>query len=73
MLMLVAAAVAATQPLPQARAPAVASAQAQATIRIISGERISFADAAPAAGKLVREVTLDKNGTSQPARLVEFQ
>lgn len=73
MLWLIATAAAATAAPPQESRPAPVVAQASATVRIISGVRISFdspdnPDAPPA-----HDSTVTTDGTQKPARLIEFE
>lgn len=76
-MVLIAAAIAATAPspvAPTATATARVAVQATATVRILSGVRLKLdsptnADAPAAHDSMV----MMKDGTAQPARLIEFQ
>ena len=72
MFLLAAAALATANPAPQ---PARASAQARATIRIISGETVSFSKLMPGSnGRPFRDtIVRGAAGGPQLARIIEFE
>jgi hypothetical protein len=71
-MLFVAAAIAASAPqLPrQTGAPAV---QATATVRILSGVRLSLGNEQSRDGFVTRDSVLRTAGSSQPAKLIEFE
>jgi len=71
-LLATAAALANATPAPQ---PLRASAQARATIRVISGETVSFSKAMPTGnGRAFRDtIVRGAAGGPQPARIIEFE
>ena len=73
MLVFAAAAIAAAAPQPAPPAPVTASVQAQATVRIISGVEVRFSAANAGDVPLPRDSTVQANGATLPARLVEFE
>jgi hypothetical protein len=73
MLWLAAAILTAATPQAAPSGPVRALGQAQATVRIISGTRIRL-DGQPSAGApSPSDSIVHTEGTSQPARLIEFQ
>lgn len=72
MLLIAAAALATSTPAPQ---PVRASAQATATIRIISGETVSFSTPqANPDGRVFRDTMIrGADQVPQPARILEFE
>lgn len=72
MFLLAAAALANATPVPQ---PVRASAQARATIRVISGETVSFSRTMPTSnGRPFRDtIVRGAAGEPQPARVIEFE
>ncbi len=66
------AALASATPAPQ---PTRASAQARATIRVISGETVSFSRVMPTSnGRAFRDtIVRGAAGGPQPARVIEFE
>jgi hypothetical protein len=73
MLILAAVALVAAAPQPAPQAPVAANVQAQATIRIVSGVEVRFSGATSADAPPLRNSTIQTNGATQPARLVEFE
>jgi len=73
MLVLAAAALAAAAPQPAPQVAATARVQAQATIRIIAGVEVRFSGASTRDAPPPRNSTIQANGSTQPARLVEFE
>lgn len=73
MLLLAAAAIAASIPQGAPQVVARASVQARATVRIISGAEIRFAQQSTPDVPAARETLIRNNGVAQPAKLVEFQ
>jgi hypothetical protein len=75
MFLIAAAAIAASPPSAPPRMMSVgASVQAIATIRVISGVRLSFDEKQSDANvPRVRETLVRNGGLQQPARLIEFQ
>lgn len=74
MLLFAAAAAAALATPPQMHSPAAATAQATATIRIIAAVRLKLdARDNPGAPRARDSVVKNRDGTSQPARLIEFE
>jgi hypothetical protein len=71
-LLATAAALANAAPAPQ---PVRSSAQARATIRVISGETVSFSRAMPASGGRSLRDTIVRGATGgpQPAKVIEFE
>ena len=71
-MLIVAAAIAASAPqLPrQTAAPAV---QATATVRILAGVRLSLGERHSGDGFTARDTVLRTAGSSQPAKLIEFE
>jgi len=73
-MLLFAAAALAVSPQPEAAHAYVGpTVQARATIRIISGARLSFGDPESSQGPPPRETLLRTDGGSQPAKLIEFE
>lgn len=73
MLWLIAAVAAANAAPPQARPPAPVAVQASATVRIISGVRIDFDSATNPGAPPAHDARITTDGTTQPARLIEFE
>jgi hypothetical protein len=71
-MLLLAATIAASAPqlLPRAVAPAV---QARATVRIVSGVRLSLGKERSRDGFVARDTTVRTAGSVEPARLIEFE
>jgi len=73
MLLLAAATLAAAAPDSAQRTATGATVQAQATIRIISGVRLSFGEERNQDAPPARATILRTEGSVQPARLIEFE
>ena len=72
-MLLLAAAIAASAPQPPLRATASPAVQATATVRIMSGVRLNLATQRKGEGFVARETIVRTAGSSQPARLIEFE
>jgi hypothetical protein len=73
MLLLAAAAMIAATPLPALPQQTSAVVQAQASVRIVSGARISLDGQASSDAPPPTEGVVHTEGSAQPARLIEFQ
>jgi hypothetical protein len=73
MLLLTAAAIAASAPQPANRGPVAPRVQARATIRILSGATVRLGEDNAGSEGAERATTLRTEGSTQPAKLIEFQ
>jgi hypothetical protein len=72
-MLLFALAAAAVSPSPQSSPPAPVVVQARATVRIISGARIKLGATQNSDAPAAHDTVVNTNGTTQPAKLVEFE
>lgn len=72
-MLLLAAAIAATAPTNSAPAPPTLAVQATATVRIMSGVRLKLDSPTNSGAPPAHDSKVVTNGSSQPARLIEFQ
>ena len=73
MLLLAATALAASAQFPAASGPVAPRVQARVTIRILSGATVRFGSAGAGKEGAQRATILRNEGSTQPAKLIEFQ